>query len=791
MSASPLFPLITRVLIAVILVLLGGARDSLAAGPADKVYEAYYIERAKSDFAAAAKLYAEVAAAKDVTPEIRKLAQTRLAVCREELASTDLAKLMPPAPLAYVELNRPGERVRKLLDQLGLLAHPDAPGQPAAPGQNRLAISPALVDALLGLRGAAVAITGVDMQKQRPSGVAVLHPGDMDVVRGMIETALPAAAEVVAPINGYPTYQIEDFYVTLTSQLVIAGSGPGEIEGVLARLKSPDEDSLATDPQLTDVLKDRHNDLLFFCVNPKPLLPLLDGFMAAAATQKREVVIARALLDPKSFRALSGHLNLGDEGLSLEFALHLEEGHRNLVYNFLRRPAIDKATLRCVPPGAAAFVALAMNPAPGEYETGRAAAGREPNEPPVVTALDIGRELFANINGIALYVLPSATDTPPTTQPARRLPDVAAAISVNDPAKSEALWTELLGIASLAAAGAPTMDGVAHDIAGTQVRAYRFDRNVTIQQATSGHFLFIATTESAMARSLEAKRSGKSIVDDPGFAPLLAKIGPHTTLAVLANAGRCAALARPYVPAGEVGQLAPFLDLLQNTSAFFTVEHSERLLRVSAAVTGVPNVSGLVNEQLTRARHQQRTVQEIDRAVRARQPEQALALLDRQLAEQSKGKEGAPSADSVMLPLLQKKFEVLASQKKDTEAALAVGEKYAQAMWGDPRALNDAAWSLLTEKKYGGRFHALALKLAQRSNELTQQTEWAYVDTLALAEFETGHADRAVELEQKAIALSKKNADGAGLADMQKALQRFKATGGSAREKPASEDNEE
>lgn len=221
---------LTRLMIASLLVLAGSLSQARGESVADKFYQAYYLEQAKDDYAGAAKLYAQVVAARDAGAELQAAAKARLAGCQEELASSDLAKLMPPQPLAYVELSRPGERVRKLLDQLGLLAHAD---QPAVAGQNRFAISPALIEATLGMRGAALAVTGFDPSNQRPSGVIVLAPGDMEIMRGLIETMLPAGATVVEPIGGFPTYETEGAYVTLTARLVVAASSPIEIEGVL------------------------------------------------------------------------------------------------------------------------------------------------------------------------------------------------------------------------------------------------------------------------------------------------------------------------------------------------------------------------------------------------------------------------------------------------------------------------------------------------------------------------------------------------------------------------------
>ena len=515
------------------------------------------------------------------------------------------------------------------------------------------------------------------------------------------------------------------------------------------------------------MLKDRRGDLLFFCVNPKPLLPLLNMLMAAGASQSREVALARALVDPASLQALTGRLDLGDQGLSLELTLRLDEGHRNLVYNFLRRPAIDTETLRCVPMGAAAVLSMAMNAAPEKYADmtpGRSA------QTPVVTALDLGRELFANINGIAVCVLPAVENAV-----AGGIPDIAAAITVNDPTKSEALWSELLGLASLAA-GAPTMEGETQQVAGASVRSYRFDQRVTIRVAMLGHRLLLASSESALSRVIEAQSAGKSIVDDPGFAPLVQRIGPHTTFALLAHAGRCAALARPYMPSAEAAKLEPVIGLLTNTSAYVTVDHSDRMLRVSAAVGGVPDVSSLVSKALTEQRQAGRRKQDVVQAIQQKQWDQAVTLLDKQLAQEP------ADADA-----LRRKFDVLAIHKQDPAGALAVADKLAEALQDDAAGLNNLAWELLTEPKYAKRFNELALRLSRRANELTDHTQWAYLDTLALAEFETGNIRKAIELEDKAIELSKSKAGGAGLADMQNALERFRAAqkdGGAALAEP-------
>ncbi len=746
------FPLlhsvILRGLAAVLVALATVGSAASAQTPAQRLHEAFYLEQTKGDFAAAAKLYAQVAEAGGAPAELRSEARSRLAACQEELAATDFARLLPPEPLAFVELNRPGERLGRLLEKMGLLATPG--GQPLAPGQNRLAISPDVVNALLGVRGCALAITGFDPTRQQPMGVVVLHPGDVELIRGLIETALPVQSDVVDPIDGYPTYRVEGVYVTLTKRLMIAATSPAEIEAVLERTKDAGAPSLAANPDMADVLKQRGDALLFFCVNPKPLMPLLNVAMAGAA-QSREVALVRALLDPQSLRSLSGRFDLSDQGVVLEVALRLDKGHRNLVYNFLRRPAIDPATLRGVPAGSAALLALAMNAAPAQYATPAASADAGP---PIVTALDLGRELFANINGIAICLMPPVGDAQGP------VPDLAAIITVNDPAKSQAFWQQMLGIASVAG-GAPSLEGAARDMGGVPVRSYRCHEGVTVHMATVGHSLLVASTEPALERCLKSLRDGPSVLDDTGLAGPLGRLGPNTTLAVLAHPGRCLEVAKRYMSSADAAEVAPVAPLLAETTATLTVEHSNETLRLALAVAGVPDVSGLVSQMLTEQRRGEQTQQDVTRAIRQKEWDKALTLLDQQLTAQ-------PGNTKV----LRRKFDILAVRKDDPAAATQAAEALYEGLRDNAAELNNFAWELLTEDKYQHKYNDLALRLARRSNELTNHAVWAYVDTLALAEFETGSAARAIELEKKAIELCRK-AGGSGLKDLETALARF------------------
>ena len=518
----------------------------------EKFYRAYYLEIEKGELAKALQLYDDIAGDRRAGAEVRAKARARRDACREELTSADFARLMPVNTLAYIELNRPGGQVSRLLTMLGLMRED---GSLAADPQRRIAISPAVIRELLGIRGVAVAITGFDPAAEAPMGVAVLHPGDIDVIRGLIETALPAAAEFDEPIEGFPTYAVEgQVYVTLTHRLVIVSQQREEIEGVIYRLKGEDSESLADSPDLATAMRHRDDSLLFFCVNFKPMMPLINMALAAAGTQSQEVAMAQALLDPKSLRTLAGRVGVSDEGIHVDMTLELDEAHRNLAFHFLRFPPVSRETLKRVPAGAAMFFVAGLNEA-GVLTRSTAAT---PGEPQPITMFDIGRELFANIVSVAVFMAPVDEVIMVDGDP---IPPVAAVFTVNDPAKSMALWTQLLGIGSLAS-GAGTLDGMQSDIDGFEARRFVFPDDISVYIANVGDDIVISPSKESISRSLATRRSGESILSDPAFAASLKRLGPDATFALFAHVGRCGEMAKGFADDDDIEEMEPIIGLM-------------------------------------------------------------------------------------------------------------------------------------------------------------------------------------------------------------------------------------
>ncbi|UCC29113.1 MAG: DUF3352 domain-containing protein [Phycisphaerales bacterium] len=746
---------VVKHLLAGFLILLVGNTDVVPAGSARSTfYQAYYTEQAEGDWAAAAELYEQVAADRRADAGLRSQAKARLGACREELASTDFARLMPPEAWAYVEIKRPGDQLVKLLEQLGLLAQA---GQVPAEGERRVAISPALIKGL-SIGGAAAAITGFNIPTQTPYGVLVFHPGDLEVVRGLIETGLPVGGQVVEPIGGFATYNVEgQAFVTLTSRLVVVSTQRSQIQEVIDRLSGAKELSLASSGVMGDVLKNRDDSLLLFFVNAKAFMPHLKGMMGVGAMANHELAMAQAVLDIESFHSLMGNLGVSDDGLFIDFALRLDEGHHNLVYNFLRTPAINPETLKSVPEGVAGVFVGALNESVSRYGT---ASSRTTDTPPIVTALDLGREVFANITTFAVFALPPDGSPSKSGPP---IPDVAAVITVNDPAKSEALWTQALSLAALAT-GVPAAAGSSEEIEGVTVHGYRLPENITIYFATSGNDVLIATSKRAMVDTLGARGKGSSILNDEAFAASVGRLTSDSTQAIFAHAGRCAAIAKQFMSERDLAEAGPVFEILSDTSLTVVEDHSGEVYRVSTMVSGIPDIGDFVAKMLTAEYHKKEVDKRLTGAMRTGRWDEALGTVDAQLRD-----------DPGSRKLMEAKFKILATGKKDHDAALAVAEKVFEKIRDDAKTLNTYAWRLLTKDQYGDAYNKLALKFSERSNELTDYKNWMYVDTLALAKFKTGDAPSAVELEKKAIELC---GDCWGLKDMKKAVTRFETGAG-------------
>jgi len=215
--------------------------------------------------------------------------------------------------------------IDRILEVSGLteIERPARGNRPA----RKFTISPKLLAGLKQFQSAAVALTGVDLRREMPHGLVVLHPGKDQLAQGIIETCLSAAAftEFLQPgeaIGGYPSYASPFGVVVASRTLVIAGTRKDEVAAAIERFADPSRPSLAKTHAF------------------------------------EELVLAQTIADIQSFEWVVASVGTTKSGLAADFWLSLKEGNRSLPFQLARTAPVSKESLAAAPAGASAVLAI-------------------------------------------------------------------------------------------------------------------------------------------------------------------------------------------------------------------------------------------------------------------------------------------------------------------------------------------------------------------------------------------------------------------------------------------------
>lgn len=579
------FPVFAGILLA-----LSGPVLAQDAGQAE-FQRGYFLQNHDKDLAKAAAAYQEVVGNAGAPEKLRNEARLRLEQCQEDLASADFARLMPAEAMAYVEISEPGEHVNRLVRMLGLVREPTAAPVATKTGATPLGegfffpedftISPALVAALSAFRGAAVAITGFDPHRG-PDGVLVVHPGNADLIRGLLETAVQVS-EPADPIEGFKCYRVQgEAWVAVSRRLFFVGRSREQVAAAVSRLKNPEADSLARRDDFKALQADRENALLFAYVNGPRV-----NQIARQMIRGQEAMMAQALLDLDHIQAVSVAARTSNEGLEFKARLDLMQGHRNLVYGMIRTAPFSRRSLENVPAGAAAVVLIGLNPptSPGSAASTAQAANEFP------TAMDIGREFFANVEEIAVFVTPPAPGGSTAGMP---IPDIGLVLVAKDAAKSQAVWGQLLALPSMFMPGQATASETT--IAGRKATEYRFPDVPPIVLVQAQERAIVIGTPGAATAAAQTTAEKGSILGDAGFKPLLDRLTPSSSKAVLVHAGRATEMAAGFAHGPEQQQFRLAASILNNLRIALVTDEQPTQFSVRGELTGLPNVPDAVRK---------------------------------------------------------------------------------------------------------------------------------------------------------------------------------------------------
>ena len=382
----------------------------------------------------------------------------------EELTDFDPATLMPPETIVYIEVGSPGKQLETVLNMLEgtpfanpleMVAPPGGTTQPTSPSGEKsfsqimgALLNPRMMKEFKKLRSMAIGVTDIK-QGQAPL-VAVLRPGDSDAVSGIVTAAVLAAGRPIAPIEQMQAVAFNDEVACAFDEDVFIFASPiSRLEWAVRQYKldAPAPSLASENPSFAKLapVAERKADALTLWANPSATFQAVRKM--APRGDMQEVMIANVFLDFENMEGAAARLRLHENSLSVEASIVYREGHRAVGYDLMRTCRLDQAAFAAVPQGAVGLAAVALLDA-DRSAAGSVASDAQHEAVQRIIGLDLGRELFHNIQQITLFVMPpsEAALAHPLTKETAILPAMGLAITSRDPGHTLGVLDQLLAI---------------------------------------------------------------------------------------------------------------------------------------------------------------------------------------------------------------------------------------------------------------------------------------------------------------------------------------------------------
>jgi hypothetical protein len=545
-------------------------------------YQGYYLQHERNDLKKAIEAY-QRSIAFDANAATRSAVDAEMANIQEELATADFAQIMPGDAFAFLEISNPADHVEQLARLMGLTGREFSPTDTRAilRIEDELAISsdfqlsPALLRELKKIRGAALAITEV-YENRPPNGVLVIHPGDSDLVTGIVETGIQLVP-ATEKIEGFPTFQIEKkVWIVKTNRLIIVSADKAQIVNCVKRISDPKRASLADQKKFKSSRNEHQNAAVFAFVDPARALEKM------RAGVSRELAMARMILDLDHINHVTAILTTTDAGLVANVDIDFAADHNSLAYGLIRTVPLTGKSLSHVPSGSAAVAGMGLNP---QMRLAAEIAGSRH-----LTALDIGREIFANIEELSCFILPS------TVGANHEMPDFGLVIASNDIEKSAALWNTLLTLPStMNIKEGPQAKRITID--GITARRYSWPNEKGAPQIVIARLndqALIAGTEAAVNAAIQAGKTGKTLAQDNKAQSLWQTKSEHTAKAVFVHVGRMLRLAAMMNNGNDGQQMEAVSRVVDDLTITLVFNESPAHFEAKLNAVGLPGFENII-----------------------------------------------------------------------------------------------------------------------------------------------------------------------------------------------------
>lgn len=516
----------------------------------------------------------------------------------DDLMNYDTAALMPPETLVYVELGSPGEQIETLLNMLkgtpfenplAAIGGGNAPG--AGAGQKTPAdivaalLNPSMMAEFKKIKGMAVGATGIT-QNNNPPSIAVLYPGKSDALRGLIMMGLNMAGTAGEPIEGMQSINIQNFSGAVYDDKVIIIAQPAsQLQWCVRQYKGiTSEPTLASSNKSFAKIskKQRQKNAVTIWAN-------VDEAYAQAlktAGNPQGLLRANAIADFNSIDEFIMTLSMEPNSLNCKADVLFKDGHHCLAYDMIRTPNISSTALEAVPAEAIAVASFALSSGNGVQ------ADKVRTNIQNITGLDIGREIYANIEQVSVFAMPAADNSVSWNS----LPgSIGLAITSRDPQQTRQILATLLGTANAMSGNQPS--GPVDANAGQFRIGAEGGKEIYCYMDQVNNTTILSLNRSIIDASAAAAKNKKNICTAGPLAPAVNKLPPTTSKIVLVNVGGAIRLASPAMNAGPLSdeqrnQFNAAMEQLARAADRTTIEirTDEQInnFALNASVTGIP-----------------------------------------------------------------------------------------------------------------------------------------------------------------------------------------------------------
>jgi hypothetical protein len=521
-----------------------------------------------------------------------------------DLMDFDPAALMPPGTLVYVEFGSPGRQVETVLNMLKgtPLENPLAAmgGQQATNSNQRspgdivgALLNPSMMTEFKKIRSSAVGVT--DISQKNPPMIAVLCPGKSDALRGVILAGLGMAGTPGELLEGMQTVNIrlpdqgqqEQLAVAYDDRVIIAALPASQLRWCVRQYKG-----LISEPTLVSNNKSfaklgkaqRQRNVLTAWAKVDRIYARLEQMFPAGRVPSG-ILSANALFDFGNIDELVVTDSVATNGYNSRVEVQFKEGHRCLVYDLIRTPNISKAALEAVPAEAIAMASFSLNKADA------AQAEKVRVQIQNITGLDVGREIFANIEQVTVFAMPAEDKAAGSTANLFLPGRLGLAITSRDPGQTRRVLATLLGTASTVSTGQQNTSPGQYSIG----KGGRGDLYCYVDQVNG--ITLLSLNRGVVDASVASISNHKSICVSGPLNNAVNELVPNASKLFLINVGGAIRLVGPQINVGTLsderaGQLNASLAQLARATDPMTIEFrtDEQLdnIALNSSVTGIP-----------------------------------------------------------------------------------------------------------------------------------------------------------------------------------------------------------